>query len=84
MIGSDNKDSNVYRSGRYVTQLNGYAAFIPNPLPPIPAIQLDDELVQLLAQSSLALGRLDSASEILPNSELFVAMYVQKEAVLSS
>ncbi len=45
---------------------------------------LDSEMVQLLTMAERALGRLDGASGILPNVDLFVAMYVSKEAVLSS
>lgn len=84
MIVNDNKKLNQNRSGRYITQIAGYKAFIPKPLPPDPPIQLDDEMLQLLSQADIALGRLDGASEILPNSDLFVAMYVSKEALLSS
>jgi Fic family protein len=42
------------------------------------------ELSELLGAASLALGRLDGAASILPNPDLFVGMYVKKEAVLSS
>ncbi len=84
MIVNDNKKLNQNRSGRYITQIAGYKAFIPKPLPPDPPIQLDDEMLQLLSRADIALGRLDGASEILPNSDLFVAMYVSKEALLSS
>lgn len=72
------------RAGRYVEQLEGYKAFIPNPLPPTPAIQIDQELWNLLSQADRALGRLDGATDALPNPDLFVFMYVRKEAVLSS
>jgi len=41
-------------------------------------------MIRLLSQADRAVGRLDGASEILPNVDLFVAMYVSKEAVLSS
>jgi Fic family protein len=75
---------NVERAGRYTNQIGGYRAFAPNPLPPDPPIQLDNEFVQLLAFAERSLGRLDGASGILPNADLFVAMYVNKEAVLSS
>ncbi len=84
MITSDNKRINRDRAGSYVTQIAGYKAFVPKPLPPDPSIQLDDEMLQLLSQADRELGRLDGASEILPNVDLFVAMYVNKEAVLSS
>ena len=72
------------RSGRYAAQIGGYAAFVPRPLPPDPAISVDSELQELLSLANLALGRLDGSAEILPSSDLFVSMYVLKEAVLSS
>ncbi|MDP9025160.1 MAG: Fic family protein [Candidatus Eremiobacteraeota bacterium] len=72
------------RAGGYRRQLTGYQAFIPAPLPPRPAIQITGELQRLLSQADLALGRLDGSILILPNPDLFVMMYVRKEAVLSS
>jgi Fic family protein len=72
------------RAGKYVKQEKGYSSFFPNPLPPDPPIKLDQELAELLSKADLALGRLDGAAEILPNPDLFVTMYVRKEAVLSS
>lgn len=72
------------RSGRYVRQTTGYAAFIPSPLPPLPPVEMDQEMWALLSQADRALGRLDGVSEFLPNPDLFVFMYVRKEAVLSS
>ncbi|NEO37386.1 MAG: Fic family protein [Moorea sp. SIOASIH] len=72
------------RAGQYVDQLSGYKAFIPNPLPPVSDIIMDDEMLQLLSQADRALGRLDGSTDALPNPDLFVFMYVRKEAVLSS
>jgi len=72
------------RAGRYVRQPTGYRAFIPAPLPPVPPIQLDSELVKLLSDADRDLGRLDGVASVLPNPDLFVAMYVRHEAVLSS
>lgn len=72
------------RTGRYVKQVEGYRAFIPAPLPPDPPIAMDTELIRLLSDADRALGRLDGATSILPNPDLFVAMYVRQEAVLSS
>lgn len=72
------------RSGRYVLQPTGYKAFIPTKLPPKPPIGLDDGLQVLLSQADRTLARLDGISYVLPNPDLFVAMYVKKEAVLSS
>lgn len=75
---------NRNRAGQYVSQLTGYRAFIPRPLPPVPPVSRDPELDALHFQASLALGKLDGATEMLPNPDLFVFMYVRKEAVLSS
>ncbi|MDJ1176552.1 Fic family protein [Roseofilum capinflatum] len=72
------------RAGQYVHQIEGYQAFIPNPLPPQPEILMDQEMWHLLSQADRALGRLDGATDALPNPDLFVFMYVRKEAVLSS
>ncbi|GIV83927.1 MAG: cell division protein Fic [Candidatus Roseilinea sp.] len=73
-----------HRAGRYVRQPEGYCAFIPAPLPPDPPVALDKPLRTLLSQADYALGRLDGAILTLPNPDLFVFMYVRKEAVLSS
>src|SRR6266404_7799480 len=72
------------RAGRYVKQPNGYRAFIPHNVPPAPPIEFDDELMELLSQADRGIGRLDGCAETLPNSDLFVFMYIRKEAVLSS
>lgn len=72
------------RSGRYVRQAAEYRAFEPAPLPPDPPIKIDGEMARALSSADIALGRLDGITAILPNPDLFVAMYVRQEAVLSS
>lgn len=72
------------RAGRYITQPTGYRAFMPAPLPPQPAIALGGELQGLLSAADRSLGRLDGSVLTLPKPDLFVFMYVRKEAVLSS
>jgi len=59
-------------------------AFVPAPLPPHPPIDWTPELRSKFDQALLALGRLDSVSTLLPDTSLFLYMYVRKEAVLSS
>ena len=76
--------SGSHRAGRYQRQPTGYRAFIPAPLPPVPPVQMAPELQRLLSQADRALGRLDGAVLTLPDPDLFVMMYVRKEAVLSS
>jgi Fic family protein len=72
------------RAGRYIAQPTGYRAFMPAPLPPQPTLALGGELQGLLSAADRALGRLDGSVLTLPNPDLFVFMYVRKEAVLSS
>jgi Fic family protein len=76
--------ADAHRAGRYVKQLEGYNAFIPKPLPPDPPIRYDDQLLALLSRADRALGRLDGSTDALPNPDLFVFMYVRREAALSS
>jgi Fic family protein len=72
------------RAGRYIKQPDGYRAFSPAPLPPEPAVRVEGEMLVLLSQADQALGRLDGCIQTLPHPDLFVYMYVRKEAVLSS
>ncbi len=73
--------------GRYVTISTvgeKAQAFVPSSLPPIPPIDWTPELRSKFDQALLALGRLDSVATLLPDTSLFLYMYVRKEAVLSS
>lgn len=72
------------RGGQLVRQTGGYRAFIPAMLPPVPPIRMDEELVSLPSRADQAIGRLDGVAQTLPNPDLFVAMYVRREAVDSS
>ncbi len=72
------------RAGRYIQQSTGYKAFVPAPLPPQPPIAYGGELQTLLSTADRDLARLDAIASLLPNPDLFVAMYVRHEAVLSS
>ena len=74
----------ITRAGRFVKQPAGYRAFIPAPLPPEPPVEIGPAMLSLLSRADQALGRLDGVALTLPNPDLFVAMYVRQEAVLSS
>lgn len=74
-------------SGSYqVTVFGGETvrAFVPAPLPPIPPLDLAGGRQRLLERATLAVGRLDSVSTLLPETQLFLYAYVRREAVLSS
>ena len=73
------------RSGQYITNLSGeaaYKSFRPAPLPP--EIDVDQEMAAALADAARALATLDTLSAYIPNMNLFVSMYVRKEALMSS
>ncbi len=75
------------RAGKYISNLSGemsYKSFRPSPLPPNPPIQIDDEMLSLLVSAHSQLSLLDGLSRRIPNMDLFVSMYVRKEALLSS
>ena len=73
-LNMTDKNSSQTRAGEYVLQVGVYKAFIPNKLPPDPPVQIDSEMLQLFSQANIALGRLDGASELLVDINIFVAM----------
>ena len=75
------------RSGSFVTNLSGeaeYRSFRPAPLPPVPPVELDSETFALLIEANRKVALLDGLSSRIPNMDLFVAMYIRKEALVSS
>lgn len=73
------------RAGMIQRNMRGYEAFVPVPLPPAnPPLTIDASMQKLLSEADRKLGKLDGITQILPNPQLFVAMYVKKEAVLSA
>lgn len=75
------------RAGAFVSNLTGemaYQSFRPAPLPPNPPIAPSGELVAKLVEANKKLAALDGLSARIPNMDLFVSMYVRKEALLSS
>ena len=75
------------RAGIYVDNLTGeatYKSFKPNQLPPMPEIEMDEEIVKLLVDANKQLVKLDTASQLISNADLFISMYVRKEALISS
>jgi Fic family protein len=72
------------RSGKIVKQSSGYHAFIVNPLPPNPELIFDKETIKLLAEAEQMLGRLNAIANLISDADLFVYLYVRKEALMSS
>ena len=75
------------RAGSFRTNLSGeaaYKSFVPNPLPPVPEVRMDEMMIKTLVDANKSLSALESISSRIPNIELFVSMYVRKEALMSS
>ncbi|MBR1432603.1 MAG: Fic family protein [Ruminiclostridium sp.] len=75
------------RAGTYRKNLTGdaeYKSFVPNPLPPDPPVEFDEDMVAMLVKANRSIAALDSISTRIPDMDLFVSMYVRKEALMSS
>ena len=75
------------RAGKEVQNFSGdtaYFSFYPQPLPPQPDIETDAEMQQLLIDAHKKLTLLNGLSDRIPNRDLFISMYVRKEALVSS
>jgi Fic family protein len=74
-------------TGEFIVKQTGdetVSAFVPHPLPPKPPLVIDPSLREAFDLTLLSLGRLDSIAALLPDIDLFLYMYIRKEAVLSS
>ena len=75
------------RAGHFKTNLSGemaYKSFVPNPLPPNPPVEVTADMLELLIKANSQLAVLESMTTRIPNINLFVSMYVRKEALMSS
>lgn len=75
------------RQGKFTDNLSGemsYQSFNPSDLPPNPSIEVDGEMLNLISDANRILGKLDQKSDEIPNKELYISMYIRKEALLSS
>lgn len=72
------------RAGFYIKQPSRYSAFVPTRLPPNPPLILDKELLLNLSNANVAIGRLDGLASLIEDPDLFVYLYIRKEALLSA
>lgn len=70
--------------GKFVTQPEGFKAFIPETFPPATPFALAPQTQIIAADATLALGKLDGIAQLIPDIDFFIYMYVRKEATLSS
>ena len=75
------------RAGKYIENMTGeamYKSFQPSALPPEPPLEINEHLLKLLVEANRQLAQLETASQLIPDIDLFVSMYVRKEALMSS
>lgn len=75
------------RAGKYIENMTGeamYKSFQPSALPPEPPLEINERLLKMLVEANRQLAQLDTASQLIPDIDLFVSMYVRKEALMSS
>lgn len=75
------------RAGTYRANLYGeakYKSFVPSPLPPRPEVEVDGDMLDLLIKANSAISVLEGVATRIPNIDLFISMYVRKEALMSS
>lgn len=75
------------RAGTFISNLSGemaYKSFRPSPLQPTPPVDTDPDMLAKLIEANRELSYLEGVSSRIPNVDLFVSMYVRKEALLSS
>ncbi|MFK5883581.1 MAG: Fic family protein, partial [Candidatus Izemoplasma sp.] len=75
------------RQGEFINNLSGkleYKSFNPSNLPPIPEIIIDNNMMNLLLETSRILGRLHEKASNIQNKDLYISMSIYKEALLSS
>ena len=83
----DEAFSTSARSGTVVQNLSGemaYFSFKPTPLPPEPPVEISPQMLSLLIEANRKVAYLDARSDKIPNVNLFLSMYIRKEALVSS
>ena len=83
----DKDFSTSVRSGTVVQNLSGelaYFSFKPTPLPPEPPIKISPQMLSLRIEANRKVAYLDARSDKIPNVNLFLSMYIRKEALVSS
>lgn len=70
--------------GRYIQQLEGYKAFIPYDFPPKGISVFNDDIIKKHSKAIRLVGKLDGITELLPDKDWFLTMFVRKDASSSS
>jgi Fic family protein len=80
---NDNK-MEIIEIGKLINQPEGFQAFVPNPFPPEDGFAFSPELLKKDNRAARLLGKLDGITELLPDVDFFLLMYLRKDAASSS
>lgn len=70
--------------GKYITQKDGYKAFVPNTFPPQDGFDFSSNIIKKSSEATRLLGKLDGITKLLPDADFFLLMYLRKDAASSS
>ena len=74
----------IVKLGKYIQQPQGFKAFIPDPFPPKSGFAFSARIMQRAGTATLKLGKLDGITQLLPDLDFFLFMYIRKDAASSS
>lgn len=78
------KHFSIMQIGHFQQQPEGFKAFIPAQFPPKKSFKLSHKIIQKTTQATLLLGKLDGITQLLPDVDFFLFMYIRKDAASSS
>lgn len=70
--------------GTNILQPTGFKAFIPTPFPSDELFIYSPEIIKKESEAARLLGKLDGITQLLPDVDFFILMYVHKDAAASS
>src|SRR3990172_7416782 len=70
--------------GKNIGQIAGFKAFIPHPFPPKAGFDFNAHLLKKVDHATRLLGKLDGITQLLPDVDFFLFMYIRKDAASSS
>ncbi|MDP3014913.1 MAG: Fic family protein [bacterium] len=75
---------NTVEIGKNRPQKEGFNAFIPNLFPPNGGFSFDAKILKKNDEATRLLGKLDGITQLLPDIDFFLFMYIRKDAASSS
>ncbi len=70
--------------GKYIQQAKGFKSFCPHPFPSDELLNFSPKIIEKNSEATLLLGKLDGITQLLPDVDFFISMYIHKDATSSS